>query len=165
MLLDVAKAMPALKTRVRITSPAENGLARGTFESAYQGSFGADPSAFGAAGAFDATYLVALSLTTLDGRTPTGALLSQGMGKLVRGESFPADFSKLARAFDVLRNGGTIDFAGASGKLDFDLSTGEAPSDIALWCVSLEGKARFERSGVLYDAVTGTIAGDFSCPN
>ena len=38
-------------------------------------------------------------------------------------------------AFKEIAAGGPLDFEGASGPLDFDITTGEALSDLQVWCL------------------------------
>jgi branched-chain amino acid transport system substrate-binding protein len=165
VLLDAARSSPNLAARVRGTVPAYRGPVYDAFVSAYRGAFGAAPTAFGTAGTFDAAYLTAFSLATLDGKQPTGALLAQGLSRIVSGPQVEARFTELAGAFASLRSGASINFSGASGTLDFDLATGEAVADIDVWCVSTaSGGPAFASSGVFYAGATKTVEGVFACP-
>ncbi|MEO5726465.1 MAG: hypothetical protein ABI134_12920, partial [Byssovorax sp.] len=60
-------------------------------------------------------------------------------------------------------NDGTIDYNGASGPLDFDNKTGEAPSDIQIWCIPKDqstGKAGSAlSSGQSYSAASDKLVG------
>jgi hypothetical protein len=59
---------------------------------------------------------------------------------------------------------GSIDIAGASGPLNFDPATGEAKSDIQIWCLpkSASGAASPSvYSGLVYDALTEQLSGSF----
>jgi branched-chain amino acid transport system substrate-binding protein len=70
----------------------------------------------------------------------------------------------LSTAFQALSSGNKIDFTGSSGPLDFDVNTGEAPSDIDVWCVKGGGDAGavdFADSKRYYDATQSKMVGAF----
>jgi len=66
----------------------------------------------------------------------------------------------------ALMGGSAIDIAGSSGPLDFDIAQHEAPSDIDVWCVVIDGKGNpsFQDSQRSYDSKTGLMAGTYKCP-
>jgi branched-chain amino acid transport system substrate-binding protein len=71
------------------------------------------------------------------------------------------------QAISALQGGGSINFDGASGPLDFDPATGEAPSDIDIWCVDIDsgtGQTLFVSDTQHYDAAMGEVVGAASCP-
>nr|MCU0656818.1 hypothetical protein [Polyangiaceae bacterium] len=106
------------------------------------------------------------ALAATAGEPVTGASIAKGLAKLVpQGSQVDSGPSALSAAFTTLRAGGNIDFNGASGPLDFDLSTGEAPADIDIWCVTrnVSNKAVFKSSGQYYDAAKGQLLGTRSC--
>ncbi|MCK6550360.1 ABC transporter substrate-binding protein [Myxococcota bacterium] len=97
--------------------------------------FDADPGIYGV-NAYDAVYLAAYGLCTLPMTArATGTELAASMSKLVSGRAIPAGFADFATARGILAAGGSIDYDGASGPLDFDLTVGEAPANVALWQV------------------------------
>lgn len=111
------------------------------FRERYQQKFGADPadSSF-SQHAFDAVYAVALAHAyALRAGGPgkiDGVSLAEGLRHLAKGDKFsfkPNDITKMTTA---LQKGQDIDIEGASGPLDFNPDTGEAPSDYADWVVS-----------------------------
>jgi branched-chain amino acid transport system substrate-binding protein len=105
------------------------------FARRFSNLFDVQPGIYGV-NAYDGVYLAAYGLCTLPstGRA-TGTDLAPTMAKLVTGRSIPAGFADFATARGILAAGGGIDYDGASGPLDFDLVTGEAPANVALWNV------------------------------
>ena len=68
--------------------------------------------------------------------------------------------------FATLAGGGSIDLDGASGSLDFDLTSGDAPGDVEIWCIGRnpDTTPTFVDSGAYYDASQNMIVGTVSCP-
>lgn len=167
-LWTLAAASPMednLRTRITGTIPGtENKLFDG-FRSAFKSQFsdGASPEVFGAAGAFDATYLLAYSAAAVGVAPLTGADLAEGLGSLVPpGKSVDVGHLNISAAFKELTSGGKVDINGASGPLDFDLTTGEAPSDIQIWCLPKDANGLATspiNSGLYLDAKTLTLGG------
>jgi len=115
---------------------------------------------FGAAGAYDSIYLMAYSAIAAKDAPLTGEQLASGLSLLsdvANGQVIEAGPLAFGQASNDLRNGQTLNFEGASGPLDFDLQTGEAPSDINVWCI--DGTGATQSSGRHYDAKTGKMAG------
>jgi hypothetical protein len=73
---------------------------------------------------------------------------------MVGGASIEPGPDGISPAFQALRGGSAIDYNGASGRLDFDLDTGEAVADIETWCIDIdnEDNAIFVYGGQYYDA-------------
>lgn len=111
------------------------------FADRFAQTYGLDPEDQGyLAHSYDAMYSLALgaawALGQVDGAL-SGAGIAQGLAHLyVAGATSydykPADFSAMAAA---LQGGGDLDVRGASGELDFDPSTGEAPSASVTWWI------------------------------
>jgi branched-chain amino acid transport system substrate-binding protein len=78
----------------------------------------------------------------------------------VGGKKFEVGPTEFGEATGAIRDGEAIDIAGASGRLDFDLARGEAPSDIQIWCLGVTGKD--ERSGVFYSASEQKLLGSLT---
>jgi len=135
------------------------------FRSEYSTQFkdGTSPDVVGTAGAYDATYLLAYSAVSLGDAPITGPALAEGLKRMVPpGDHVEVGTEDMNKAFNGLQSGGSIDFSGASGPLNFDVATGEAPSDIQIWCLPVEpnGAARSAAgSGLYYNATTGQLAG------
>ncbi|NUO51900.1 MAG: ABC transporter substrate-binding protein [Polyangiaceae bacterium] len=159
--------------RVRGTVPGTQSANFNAFIGDYNSTFtssssGAGPTVFGAAGAYDAVYLLAYSSVAAQGKPLTAPQLARGFSSLVLGEPVNVGSSGIGAAYSALQQGGTIDFVGASGDLNFALDSGEAPSEIQVWCVSAPTEAG-EFSGLYYDGskIVGTPdPGDvgWSCP-
>jgi hypothetical protein len=124
---------------------------------------------FGAAGGYDAVYLLALASASLNGNPETGNSLAMGLKKLSNPDGLLVN--PIANNFpvgvDLLTGNQSINYDGASGPLDFDPSTGEAPSDIQIWCLPAVagGAGSFTSSGRFYDAATAQLAGSFTACN
>ena len=72
------------------------------------------------------------------------------MSRLVPpGQEISAGPSSINAARNTLASGGTIDYDGASGPLDFDLAAGEAGANVARWVVEkrANGDIRFINVG------------------
>ena len=80
---------------------------------------------------------------------PTGRvkqlLFASGMLSLVGGERVYeiGDDTTIAVALSDLQNGAQIDLVGTASSLDFQEDTGTAPSDFAMWCVSVDEQGAF----------------------
>src|SRR5207244_4092186 len=97
-----------------------------------------------------------------------GPNLVEGLKKLVPpGPLINVGPDAVNEAFNHLLNGENIDFNGASGPLDFDVTVGEAESDIQIWCIDADGSGvatGFKNSGQFYSASTKKLAGTINCP-
>lgn len=122
------------------TSPAYD-----AFAARYQSFFGVDPAQSSyTAHAYDAVHCVALAhawaLRSGGPAVIDGASLAQGLQHLASGEHHPLDPSEITGMVASLLKGGDIDIDGASGALDFNQQTGEAPSQVADWAVIADKK-------------------------
>jgi hypothetical protein len=96
---------------------------------------------------------------------PTGAELAAGLSRLVPHEGAPLVHvgpSAINATLRKLQGGGRIDLTGASGSLDVDLDTGDALSDILLWCPQFSKDQRLilGNNGELYDVARHQVTGD-----
>jgi serine/threonine protein kinase/ABC-type branched-subunit amino acid transport system substrate-binding protein len=128
-----------------------------SFQARFAARFGRDPTDQSyAANRYDAMYLLALAAAHAVGRDGlgevTGARLAEGLARLSSGPRFGLTPDQLTAAKAALQAGGTIDVAGASGALDFDAATGEAPAEFRLWRVSGTGFVRGPRITDLYSS-------------
>lgn len=128
------------------STPAQGaGPAYQSFASRFQAAYGTDPSSYSFTGhSYDAMYLLALGAAAAVGPPPysgevSGATLADGLTRLSSGTLYQLVPSDFTAASSALENGSTINVDGASGHLDFDPATGEAPSPIELWRVSGTG--------------------------
>lgn len=159
--------------RLRGTQPGvvTQQLTQNFFNLGYKTAYGADSIlSYGMAGAYDIGYMLAYAVAATKGGAVTGTTLSQNMSLLVGGtEGIDVGTAALARGMTAMLGGTKVDFNGASGPLDFDLTTGEAPSDYSIWCLKNDpnnaGKYLFEEvAGQSYAAKTQTLTGTFACP-
>jgi branched-chain amino acid transport system substrate-binding protein len=133
------------------------------FRSSFLASYSKDPGQFSfTAHAYDAMYLVALGTAYAvgpDANKPqpiTGARIAEGLThvtppKGVTAPSYALGFNDFISARDAMRTGATIDVRGASGPLNFDNETGEAPSEYELWQVVQESGSYTFRTVQLID--------------
>jgi ABC-type branched-subunit amino acid transport system substrate-binding protein len=159
-LLELAQADPTLLTRVLGTVPGRKGANYDAFALRYKARFeNVVPGTFAETG-YDAAYLLAYAMIAAQSPDVTGARIAAGLGKMSDGASVIARPDQINLAITALSSGGSIQFEGASGNLDFDPKTGEAPADVEIWClIDDQGTTIFESSGEYYDAKNKAIAG------
>jgi ABC-type branched-subunit amino acid transport system substrate-binding protein len=152
----VAAASGDLRARVLGTAPGRKTENYDQWAVNFQGFHGEPPLTY-ADTAYDSAYLLAFAIGSLGSSPVTGAGLAEGLKKTVGGATkvVPGP-TGLNAGFSKLFAGEAIDYDGISGPLDFDVTTGEAPADIDIWCV--KGGA-IVASGAYYDAEKQTIAG------
>ncbi len=123
------------------TNPASpSGELFETFEDRWLGQFAQPPHPF-SANAYDATYLLAFALAAARGAgvdsldSLRGQDLAAGLARMSSGDRVEVGFQNFTNAVRILSESptSTIDVVGISGPLDFDSTTGEAPSGIELW--------------------------------
>jgi branched-chain amino acid transport system substrate-binding protein len=161
-----------LRRRILGTIPGTNhdtaGSVFSSFKSRYLSAIkdGTSPDVFGAAGAYDAAYLLMFAFAVIGPLEPTGPHLASGLGALVPpGTTVSPGFGEINDVFKAIADGKSIDYDGASGPLDFDLSTGEARSDIQVWCVPKDDQGAAtvaQNSGLYLEATSGTLVGAIS---
>ncbi len=160
-----------LRKRIRGTQPGVlTTLAQTFFNVAYKEAYGADSVlSYGMAGTYDIGYMITYALTASKGAAVTGTDLAKNMALLTGGtQKIDVGPTGLPKGMEAMLKGEKIDFNGASGPLDFDVATGEAPSDYGIWCVKIDpnNNARVyeEATGQSYSATTGALTGTFTCP-
>lgn len=179
MINDQGALATDLARRVTGTTPGStSSFLYQTFKVAYMTTYmdasPDEPDTFGAAGAYDATYLLAFSAAAAAaaGAPPTGASLAEGLLRLIPPSMGSATVvsvspSEIEVGFDLLSQGLTIDVKGTSGPLNFDPAVGEAESDIQIWCVPTDdaGNALLPAySGMAYFSDAGILDGQFVPP-
>jgi ABC-type branched-subunit amino acid transport system substrate-binding protein/tRNA A-37 threonylcarbamoyl transferase component Bud32 len=117
---------------------------------------------------YDAFYLLAYATHALGHEPVTGVALAQAIGRLLP-PGLPIDVgpSGIFDALNALSTTGHIDLNGATGRLDFDMNTGEAPVDLAVLCVKADADGNATESvesGLTYDAKAGALRGERHCP-
>ncbi len=165
-LLDLTEDNADLRLRVKGTVPGKQGANYQSFALRFTQRFGKTPGTF-AENAYDAAYLLAYAIVATGEVRPSGAEIAEGLKKMTGGQTnITAGPNQLNAGFNAVGSGGSIEFHGASGPLDFDPETGEAASDIDIWCVGLDNQdnAIFISSGQFYDAANGVVVGTDSCP-
>ncbi|HEU4538244.1 MAG TPA: hypothetical protein VFS00_29180 [Polyangiaceae bacterium] len=163
-----------LRRRVRVTAPGAAGDTFSAYLTSYSRAFPDDGSVFGAAGAYDATYLLALAASSLAPGEVTGPNLAKALANTAPDPASPdrevfdvKSASDVGRYLTIMaRPGGAVNYNGASGPLDFDVSTGEATADIQIFCADapVQGALpRLRRTGQYYDALAGQLVGTDTC--
>jgi branched-chain amino acid transport system substrate-binding protein len=165
-LLDLVSGNDALRMRIRGSVPAAPRSSSNfqSFVFKYEGMFGAPaPEVFGMAGTYDSIFLLAYSVAAAGSRPLTGDELQKGFGRLVSGAPINVGGTSMNVGFQALTSPGTFDFDGASGPLDFDVKTGEARSNIEVWCIAQTAGMRpsFVASGRLFDAKMNQLTGTY----
>jgi branched-chain amino acid transport system substrate-binding protein len=123
------------------TTPAQtSGPAYPAFQSDFLSHYGIDPGSTSfIAHTYDAVYVVALGCAYAVGSSGTseltGSRIAEGLKHLSSGTSVALGPTDFTAGRNAVQGGGTVDVQGASGKLDFDPATGEAPGAIELWQV------------------------------
>jgi len=141
-LIEEASSAVALFPKIRGTVPATpSGLAYTNFVAAYRSQFGGeDPSDFGfSAHAYDASWMAiaGAAWSQYHEGEITGIGTARGLRKLSdsSGPSYDLSQTNWSSITASLREGTSIDVTGASGPLNYDLTTGEMTSPIDVWTV------------------------------
>jgi branched-chain amino acid transport system substrate-binding protein len=151
-------------------TPVSSTSANVRFVTHYNDAFPGDPitRTINPNSSYDAFYLLAYASYAIpDREAVTGDRLAQAFGRLVPpGTPIEAGIADIFAAYAVLHKDASIDFTGATGKLDFDLATGESAFDQAILCVGvgLAGKLDGVESGLVYVARTQRLEGTARCP-
>jgi ABC-type branched-subunit amino acid transport system substrate-binding protein len=154
-----------MRPRISGTVPGTDNSLFQFFRTAYKAKFqdGTSPDVFGVAGGYDIIYLLGYSAAGLGSNPITGASLAQRLKKMSSGAQVDVGADTINSTFMKVTNDGSIDYNGASGPLNFDLKTGEAPSDIQIWCIPKDqgtGKAGSAlNSGRSYSAADDKLVG------
>jgi serine/threonine-protein kinase len=117
---------------------------------------------------YDAFYLLAYAAYARGANEPvTGESLAASFARLIPpGTPIDATPASILDGATRIRRGESIDLQGATGKLDFDVETGEALSDVAALCMEVQdGRASGSvESGLVYDVTTRRVSGALRCP-
>ena len=137
---------PDVRTRIYGTIYGSNSSTFSIFRTSYTAfvTDGSSADTGGTANAYDALYNLAFATVAVGGNPITGTSLKDAFSKLVPGTgatSYTVGKDAITAAYQTLLAGNAIDYNGASGPLDYDLTTGDAPSDIQIWCVPLANGA------------------------
>ncbi len=117
---------------------------------------------------YDAFYVIAYATYALGDAPVTGTGLAAAIPRLTPpGPTIDVGPSGIFDVINRLSTGGRVDLNGATGPLDFDLATGDARVDLGVLCVDVDsrGAASGNReSGLVFDAMSGTLRGALKCP-
>jgi ABC-type branched-subunit amino acid transport system substrate-binding protein len=165
-LWDAVGKNDDLRRRITGSVPGTSNPLFQVFKSDFTAKFDdgvSSPDVFGAAGAFDAAYLLGFATVANADQPETGANLAQALKRMVPpGEPKSAAANDISATFQLLSAGKNVDFTGASGPLDFDVNTGEAPSDVLIWCMPSDSSGSATAgiaSGYFFDASTNALGG------
>jgi ABC-type branched-subunit amino acid transport system substrate-binding protein len=159
----------ALRKRILGTVPGTNSDLYQKFLGRYASVFHDGTEAIQTTAAtYDAAYLLAYAIASLGAQSITGATINEGLKRMVPpGPSIDVGPDAINRALKTLSSPGNIDFNGASGPLDFDVTTGEAEADVQVWCLGADAMGQavsFRDSGLFYSAKTKSLQGTLACP-
>jgi serine/threonine protein kinase/ABC-type branched-subunit amino acid transport system substrate-binding protein len=117
---------------------------------------------------YDAFYVIAYAVAATADRVTAGDQLAHAVSRLVPpGTVVDVGPSGIFTALTVLRRGENVDLNGTTGRLDFDLATGDAPADLAIVCADVgeSGEAVSGReSGLVFDTAARRLIGEMKCP-
>ncbi|MEZ4228181.1 MAG: ABC transporter substrate-binding protein [Polyangiaceae bacterium] len=173
-LEGIVAAQPDLSARILGTVPGAQ-LASGYsgFAQRFSAFYNEPPGTFSEF-AYDAAYLLAYAIAISGKGHPSGPEMAAAM-KLVSpdpntgctgGDQVDAGPTGFSGHFQTAATQRCIDFDGVSGPLDFDNETGEASSDIAIWCPERSGSSvSLAAQSEYYSAADGKIQGTVTfCP-
>jgi branched-chain amino acid transport system substrate-binding protein len=117
---------------------------------------------------YDALYVVAYAAYAAAGALPSGDVLARAVDRL-QPPGAPIDVGPtgIFEAYGALARGEHIDLNGATGSLDFDPQTGDAPVDLAALCAAVDAHGAASESiesGVVFEAKASRLAGEPRCP-
>ena len=110
-----------------------------TFQSEFQTKFGTLPTQAYIPNAYDATVLVGLAME--QAKSSKGPAIRDAIRKVTdpKGEKVYAGVAELKKAAQLLAEGKTIQYVGATGPLQFD-ANGDIAAPMQVWNVSAQGK-------------------------
>ena len=110
-------------------------------------------------------YLLAYGILAAGEGALTGPFIASGLKMMNDGSKVDAGPNNINATLNALSGGGSIDYEGTSGPLDCNNDTGEAPSNIEVWCIGENNQMQpiFDRSEQYYEAATDTVIGTDSC--
>ena len=114
---------------------------------------------------YDAFYLLAYAAAALGDQPITGVGLARSIERLLPpGDRIDVGPSGIYPTFHALMAGKKVDLEGTMTSLDFNLDTGDATADFAVFCPEGRG-ASFDmvESGLVYDARSGQLKGELRC--
>jgi eukaryotic-like serine/threonine-protein kinase len=157
---------PEARRRVLGVDTATSSTVMAKFVMRYNEVFSPKVTPEGAVSApYDAFYLLAYAAAALGDEPVTGLGLARQIARLVPpGEAIDVGPAGIHRAFYALRSGKTIDLGGTATSLDFDLETGDATADLAVYCLPGGEGREAVPSGLVFGARSRTLEGTLRCP-
>ncbi len=125
-----------------------------TFQSEYQKKFGSLPTQAYITNAYDATVLIGLAMEQAKSNTSTAIRDSIRKVTDPKGERIYAGAAELKKAAQLLSQGKTIQYVGATGPLQFD-KNGDVAAPMQVWGVTAQGKV--EPTGMVTVAQIDTL--------
>ncbi len=117
---------------------------------------------------YDAFYVAAYAIAALGAEPVTGPALARALPRLLPpGEPLDVGPAGIFRALSLLGSGKGIDLVGTITSLDFDLETGDAPTDFAVLCLSPGangGAPELVEAGLVLKAGASKLSGTMRCP-
>jgi serine/threonine-protein kinase len=117
---------------------------------------------------YDAFYLLAYATFAVGQEPVTGISLAKAFARLLPpGHPVEVGPTNIFEAVATLSSGGSIDLEGTQSRLDYDLGTGEAPSDFTLVCPGVDTSGRPSGEDVESGLIArgdGRIEGTLKCP-
>lgn len=110
-----------------------------TFQSEYQAKFGSMPTQAFVTNAYDATVLIGLAMEQAKSNKADAIRDSLRRVTDPQGEKIYAGVAELKKAAQLLAQGKTIQYVGATGPLQFD-KYGDIAAPMQVWSVSAQGK-------------------------
>ena len=165
--LITAAADNDLRVRVRGTgiTPAPTSMAvYDAFKVDYQVAYPGSSIISGMGPAYDATYAIAFSLVAQNAMEPTGAAVKAGLRRLGDGDTkIDIGATRVLSAFQKLANGETISARGTFSSLSWTKDGTVTGGTIEVWCIGAPGgKPTYQSSGLTFDIMAGTTAGQYT---
>jgi branched-chain amino acid transport system substrate-binding protein len=131
-------------------------------------TYPADSPAQGVLEGYDIAYVLGYAATAAYRAGPvTTSSIITGVNSILTGAALDVGPANYLTAAQQVAAGGTINLNGASGPLDFNVTTGESPSDDEVWCISIDPNTQMpyinQNAGQVYDHTTMMLTGTFNC--
>ncbi|MDI1442469.1 bifunctional serine/threonine-protein kinase/ABC transporter substrate-binding protein [Polyangium sp. 6x1] len=168
-LLDLVQEHPEARRRMLFVDTVDENAAAAKYLARYNEVFSPPQTAGSLTSApYDAFYLLAYATVALGDAKVTGPALARMIPRLLSpGEHLDVGPGGIYPALYALTSGRNVDLDGAQTSLDFDVETGDATADYAVWCVAPGGpgqKPRPIRSGMTFRARSRKLEGTLTCP-
>jgi serine/threonine-protein kinase len=116
---------------------------------------------------YDAFYLLAYAVVAVGDAPVTGETLTRAIPRfLPPGQPVDIGPASILAVYNTLRAGKNVDLNGTTTTLDYDVATGDAPADLAIYCLKSSPERRgveIGESGMVFDAKTQKLTGKLDC--